>query len=125
VIKLLGKVGVAALSLLLSAAPAMACFLPGAMTAAERECCKRMAQECGRSGMPQSHSCCQTTALPDHQPAVKMSDGSVKHFALILLQVLPPTMVLLILPGMGASSFTFDIHSPPASPPVSVSILRI
>jgi hypothetical protein len=74
--------------------------------------------------MPQSHSCCQTTALPDHQAAVKTSDSSVKHFALVLLQALPPTMVLSMPPVMGVLPFT-DTHSPPASPPLTVSILRI
>ena len=72
--KPLGKVGVSLLSLLLFAIPIMACTLQAnAMTAAERDCCKRMAQECGKGNMPQSHSCCKTVAMPDHLPAIKAS----------------------------------------------------
>src|SRR5438445_1577295 len=70
--KPVAKAGVSLLSLLLFAAPIMACALPAmAMTAAERDCCKRMAGECGKKGM--SHSCCQTTTAPDHLPAIKSS----------------------------------------------------
>jgi len=40
--------------------PALACLLPmQRMTPAERECCRKMAQQCGSSVMPSSHSCCQ------------------------------------------------------------------
>src|SRR5947209_18704241 len=55
--------------------PAMACVLPGAtMTPAERECCHHMAEQCGSSMMPASHSCCKTqgptnTVLPQAQAA--------------------------------------------------------
>src|SRR5215472_12807936 len=67
------KAGVSILSLLLLAMPIMACLRPAAsMTAAERECCKRTARECGKPGMPQSHACCQTT-VPDHFAALKSS----------------------------------------------------
>ena len=66
-VRLAVKVGASALALVLAALPVMACTIPGAaMTAVERDCCKRMAQECGKTGMKQSHSCCQTTPVPDH-----------------------------------------------------------
>ena len=44
-VRLSVKIGVSVLVLLLAAAPVMACARPAAtMTAAERDCCKRMAQ---------------------------------------------------------------------------------
>src|SRR5215467_9649174 len=55
--------------------PVMACVLPGAtMTPAERECCHHMAEQCGSSTMPASHSCCKAqgptnTVLPQAQAA--------------------------------------------------------
>jgi len=57
---------VAVLMLASFAAPAMACLLPGmTMTAAEHECCRRMAGQCGSMGMASSHSCCKVQA---HSP---------------------------------------------------------
>ena len=48
-----------------TAAPLLACMIPGrAMTAQEHECCKHMAQMCGSANMPQSHSCCKTEVRP-------------------------------------------------------------
>lgn len=48
------------LTILWTAAPLLACIMPEhAMTAQERECCKDMAQMCGSSNMPASHSCCK------------------------------------------------------------------
>src|SRR3989475_2032644 len=119
------KVVVSLLSLLLFAAPIMACALPAmAMTAAERDCCKRMAGECGKKGM--SHSCCQTTTVPDHLPAIKSSsDVSSRHLALVLVHALPPIPTVATMPESGSSVQVVDIHSPPVSPPVAVSILRI
>jgi len=59
------------IALLWAVTPAMACgVLRGAtMTSAERECCHHMAEQCGSSMMPASHSCCKAqgptnTVLP-------------------------------------------------------------
>jgi hypothetical protein len=125
--KLVGKVGVSLLSMLLFAAPIMACALPAmARSAAERECCKRMAQECGDKGMAKSHSCCQTVSLPDHLPAIKSSsDVGSKHLTLSLLHALPPLPTIATISESGSSPWAADIHSPPVSPPASISILRI
>jgi len=119
------KVVVSLLSLLLFAAPIMACALPAmAMTAAEHDCCKRMAGECGKKGM--SHSCCQTTTVPDHLPAIKSSsDVSSRHLALVLVHALQPIPTLAMMPESGSSLQVEDIHSPPVSPPVTISVLRI
>ena len=72
--KPISKVGVSLLLLLVLATPMMACLIPAlAMTAAERDCCKRMAGDCGHKGKAQSHSCCQTITVPDHLAAIKSS----------------------------------------------------
>lgn len=126
--KPLGKVGVSLLSLLLFAMPIMACTLQAnALTAAERNCCKRMAQECGKGNMPQSHSCCKTVAMPDHLPAIKSSsDFSSAHASLLVIaHALPEIPVAVPLAEFAALIWASDMHGPPGSPPVSISILRI
>src|SRR5258705_11830268 len=107
------KVGVSLLSLLLFAAPIMACALPAmAMTAAERDCCKRMAGECGKKGM--SHPCCQTTTVPDHLPAIKSSsDFSSTHVTLVFVHALPLSPIVATLPKSGSCPWATEIHSPP------------
>lgn len=126
-VRVWAKFGVGVLALMLAAMPVMACTIPGAaMTAVERDCCKRMAQECGKTGMKQSHSCCQTTSVPDHLSALKSSsDVSAKHFAPVVLHLLPSMPAVAVVPESGLSLSAPDIHSPPVSPPASISVLRI
>jgi len=121
------KLVVSVLSLVLLATPIMGCVIPAAaMTAAERDCCKRMAQECGKKGMPQSHPCCQTTTVPDHLPALKSSsDAGSQYPAPVFVHALPLIPSVATIAESWQSGRIIDIHSPPASPPVSVSILRI
>ncbi len=122
-----GKVGASVLSLVLLATPIMACVMPaGVMTAAERDCCKRMAQECGK-GMTKSHSCCQTMTAPDLLTAIKSSssDVSSKPLGLVPVNALPPIPTVATMPISGSSPWATDIHSPPVSPPVTVPVLRI
>jgi hypothetical protein len=123
----MGKVGVSLLSLLLFAAPIMACALPAmAMSAAERECCKRMAHDCGDKGMAKSHSCCQTVSVPDRLPAIKSSSqAGSKHLRLALAHALPPLPTITTIRESASSPLAADIHSPPVSPPASISVLRI
>ena len=125
--RLVGKVGVSLLSLLLFAAPIMACALPTvAMSAAERECCKRMAHDCGGMGMAKSHSCCQTATAPDHLPAIKSSsDVGSKQQASVLVHELPPIPTIATISQSIASPWAADIHSPPVSPPAGIAVLRI
>jgi hypothetical protein len=122
-----GKVGVSLLSLLLFATPIMACTAQAtAMTAAERDCCKRMAQECGKGKMSQSHSCCTTVAMPDHLPAIKSSSGvSSDHSILILAHALPQIPAAVIVAGCSSAILAPAIQEPPGSPPVNISVLRI
>src|SRR6266705_895979 len=79
------KAGVSIFALVLAALPAMACTVPGAtMTAAERDCCKRMAEQCGHSGMAKSHGCCQPQVSPNHFHALKAPSSQLDHSSLEL-----------------------------------------
>jgi len=109
-------------------APALACLLPGrAMTADEHECCKKMAKMCGSANMPQSHSCCQTTTVPDRLPVIKNSslDVSSKYAGLILSHELPRSPAVTMMAELGSPPWVVEVHSPQLSPPVTVSVLRI
>jgi len=79
-VRLAAKAGVSILALLLAALPVMACARPGAaMTAAEHDCCKRMAEQCGRSGMAKSHECCQTQVSPNDFHPLQASSSQLDH----------------------------------------------
>jgi hypothetical protein len=121
------KHGFAVLSLFLLATPIMACLVTAAaMTEAERECCKRMAHDCGNSGMMKSHSCCQSTTVPSHLATINSSfEGNSTHLGLVFAHALPPMLRIAMIPEFGSSPWAADIHSPPISPPVAISVLRI
>ena len=104
--------------------PAMACVLPGAtMTPAERECCHHMAEQCGSSMMPASHSCCKAqgptnTVLPQAQAA-----GPVRP---LTIAVVPPVASLGALPAATVHSYFSFLHAPPPEPsPGYNSFLRV
>lgn len=104
--------------------PAMACVLPGVtMTPAERECCHHMAEQCGSSMMPASHSCCKAqgptnTVLPQAQAA-----GPIRP---LTIAVVPPVNSLATLPTITVHCHLSFLHAPPPEPsPGSNSILRI
>jgi hypothetical protein len=100
--------------------PVMACLVPDAeMTAAERDCCKHMAQQCGSMNMPSSHSCCETE-VRQSSPMLHVERA----------QVAPQMMAAMIVnvPNVQPiESFhaLAELHRPPESPPGSSSILRI
>ena len=101
--------------------PAMACLTATAeMTAAERECCKQMAEQCGSMDMPASHSCCQKEV---RSPQTMLRVVPVRLVPLVAT----PAVVSDLAPSPGlASEFSFfQIHPPPESPPGTSSILRI
>ena len=125
--KPIGKVGVSLLLLLVLAKPMMSCLIPAiAMTAAERDCCKRMAGDCGHKGKAQSHSCCQTITVPDHLAAIKSSSVvNWQHPTMLVAYQVHPGLTIPTVPEFGSALLAVDIHSPPVSPPVVVSVLRI
>jgi hypothetical protein len=124
-VRLSAKIGVSILALLLAAAPVMACARPAAtMTAAERDCCKRMAQQCGKSGMTQSHGCCQSEVSPSDFHALKASSSQLDH-SLFQIHTLPVALPVIT----GAEMFGTNVASPTYSPPglaySATTVLRI
>lgn len=123
--KLVAKIGVFAVALALSAMPAMACLLStAALTADEHECCKRMANQCGKAGMPTSHSCCQRLTGPENN-FLKSDKVQIDHIANnSYVADISAALVLTELPVVHASLDVTD-HGPPGSPPATISVLRI
>ena len=121
------KVGVFGLAALFAALPVMACAVPNAaMTPAERECCKKMARQCGDMGMAKSHPCCQSTATPADLHALKTASSQLHHVSLILshtLAVTPEADAHFSLAQW--SSRVSCTHSPPGLGSTTTTILRI
>jgi hypothetical protein len=126
-LKLLIKVGVCSLALMLAALPVAACVLPGAaMTSAERECCKKMAEQCGDMGMAKSHPCCKVTAAPADFHALKTASSLLDHVSLVLFQALPLTVEADAYFSLAQwSSRVSCTHSPPGLESLTTTVLRI
>lgn len=103
--------------------PSMACLTPGAeMTEAERDCCKHMAQQCGSMNMPSSssHPCCQKeVGRPNSMLGTSPAQLIAPVLSAAVVSELPQPA--LISPEFSS----FELHSPPESPPGDSSILRI
>ena len=100
----------------------MACMVSGdALTESERECCEQMADNCGSSAMPDSHSCCKTT-VQQLDPYLTSSrfDFSYSHPAVVQVSVTD-----FHAPEAVAEAQSSQADSPPVSPPKALSILRI
>ena len=129
-VRLVAKFGVsilAILAMLLAALPVTACVLPGAaMTSAERECCKKMAEQCGDMGMEKSHPCCQPTTTSIDFHALKTPSSSQDYLSLVVLQGLPISVqgvtCLSLTPIAFQVSYT---HSPPGLESLTTTVLRI
>jgi hypothetical protein len=126
-LKLVQKVAVFALAGLFAALPVMACVVPNAaMTAAERECCKKMAGQCGDMGMAKSHPCCRSTATPADFHALKTASSQLHHGSLVLFHALPLTSRPdRHSPLTQWSSRVSCTHSPPGLESLSTTVLRI
>ncbi len=126
VLRPMSKIGVLALVILFAALPVMACALPNvAMTVAERECCKKMAGQCGDMGMAKSHPCCQVTATPADLHALKTAPSQLHHVSLVLVHALPPTIQDAYFSLAQWSSRVSCTHSPPGLGSITSTILRI
>jgi len=125
-VRLAVKIGVSILALLLAALPVMACAKPTAgMTAAERDCCKRMAQQCGKSGMAKSHGCCQTQVSPNGFHALKASSSQLNHSLVDIHAQLVTVQAGTALPLMFTASILSPTHSPPGLLASATTVLRI
>src|SRR2546425_8299298 len=126
-LKLLIKVGVSALALMLAALPVAACVLPGAaMTSAERECCKKMAEQCGDMGMAKSHPCCKVTATPADFHALKTASSQLDHVSLVPSHALPLTAQTDVYFSLAQwSPRVSSTHIPPGLEPLTPTSLKI
>src|SRR6266436_5320070 len=120
------KVAVFALAVLFAALPVMACLVTNAaMTSAERECCKKMAQQCGDMGMAKSHPCCQVTDTPADFHALKTASSQLHHVSFVLFHALPLTAQANAYFSLAQwSSRVWCTHSPPRLDSAT-TILRI
>ena len=117
-----GTLAMLVITVLWAVTPAIACMIPlRPMTQAEHECCKKMAQQCGSSAMPSSHSCCQgheregaVSPVPTYSPT--------RPFDVALI---PQTAVLLITSEPTLHSSAVLEAPPPEASPGCSSILRI
>jgi len=126
-LKLFIKLGVSALALMLAALPVAACVLPGTvMTSAERECCKKMAEQCGDMGMAKSHPCCKVTATPADFHALKTASSQLDHVSLVLSHALPHTAQAdaCFSPAQWSSRVSCT-QSPPGLESLTTTVLRI
>ncbi len=126
-VRLVAKVGVWILAMILAALPVAACVLPGAgMTSAERECCKKMAEQCGDRGMAKSHPCCKVTATPANFHALKTAPSQLNHVSLVLFHALPLTAQTDAYFSLAQwSSRVSCTHSPPGLESLATTVLRI
>jgi len=117
---------VSTLALLLAALPVMACAAPGAvMTAAERECCKQMADQCGHSGMAKPHGCCAIQTAPNDFHALKVSFAQLNH-SLIDLHTQPAESQTIAYAHLLFTTGTpLPTHSPPGPAYSAITVLRI
>ena len=113
--------------MVLAALPVMACVLPdAAMTSAERECCKKMAEQCGDMGMAKSHPCCKVTATPADFHALKTASSQLHHVSLVLFHTLPHTAQTDAYFSLAQwSSRVSCTHSPPGLESLATTVLRI
>jgi hypothetical protein len=123
-VKSTSKLAVLVLVVSLWASPVMACMLPDAdLSAEERECCKNMADDCGRMAMPASHSCCKVEVRQADSYLINSRFPTVHSVSSVTLFVSAREHSLPATP-LQANPMSAG-HSPPASPPETISILRI
>lgn len=111
-----------AITVLWAATPAIACLVPmHQMTKAEHDCCLKMAQECGSSMMPSSHSCCQ---VQRHETAVSpvSTYSPTRPFN---VAIVPQTAISLVAKTLLFTGVPAFETPPPESSLGCNSILRI
>jgi hypothetical protein len=103
----------------------MACMAPNAeMTFEERTCCRMMKNQCGQSmEMPASHDCCKKAPKTITEAVIQKNIATIHPlaFAVVLLS----SFDLLGLDDALTGWVQRPEHSPPKTPPSSITILRI
>jgi hypothetical protein len=92
------------------------------MTAQEHACCKKMKGKCGSMRMPVSHSCCQQNMQANHSDAVQPESASMTAAASVAVLPAPTTFDFR---SARFERVSLQQQSPPISPPLTISILRI
>ena len=114
-------------AVLLLGGPIMACAIPDAqLTAAEKQCCKEMREDCGQdaSGMPMSHSCCKTSVQPPHDFRPSSTFSSPASYLVISAADFPPVVALADRSGQFAPWLSGAL-SPPLATLDAFAPLRI
>jgi hypothetical protein len=120
----LRKFGIGLLAFVLFGTPLLNCVTPPqAMTAAEKECCKKMAVECGRAGMASSHSCCQSDGAADTRPLLKSASPTITSHTLFIANI--SHLELLTSQSAILVSQPAQLHGPPGETPPNRTVLRI
>ena len=101
--------------------PVIACALPGMeMNEDENACCRQMAEKCGMSQMPDSHSCCKGS------PELKADSVQVKHrFAGTMTPGLQVAAARAFIPVLNRQAMDVSGLISSESPPGCSPILRI
>jgi hypothetical protein len=108
------------LASLLSCAPLLACVPNPSMTAAEMDCCKKMAGHCDMGGG--NHKCCDTT-VNHAAPSKAIVRHANSH--LPALSALPVRQTNHVFAAWRAESVVSYPVAPSPSPPGFPSVLRI
>src|SRR5215472_7806216 len=119
-----GKLVVLLMAMSLWASPLMACMMPEALlTVEERECCKSMAGECGQMEMPASHSCCKVVVRQIDSYLINSKFPTIHSVTMVS----PPIAAKdnFLTARLTRTAFPLHGDSPPVSPPITTSILRI
>jgi hypothetical protein len=122
--KLARQLGIVLLLLVSYLTPAMACMVSDVqMNSEERACCRAMQNRCEQMEMPASHGCCQKTPQ-------SASDNALDTKAVTYHPIAVATIWLMAAewfhPTPIAAGWVEQAdHSPPQSPPSSISVLRI
>src|SRR5260370_7420861 len=94
----------------------MACLQPNAtLTTEERECCRKMAGECGK--IPASHPCCKTT-VRDTDPYLSNSRVQISAPAQATIAILPASEIIGLPDLISQFVISSDPPPPPQSPPL-------
>jgi hypothetical protein len=105
----------------LGLAPQLACFMPeNTATEAERDCCEKMANDCGGTNM--SHECCRTAVRSDVGIATKVVRNVMPHFDVAARTAQTGSVLCLTF----SPQFLIETsHAPPGKAGVSFLTLRI
>jgi hypothetical protein len=118
---------VSLLAVVLFGGPLLACTVPGTqLSADEKECCKQMGGACHQngSGMPRSHSCCESVVQPQRN-LLPSSTFSFSGPTLVVSAVdLPAEFPLAEQSGPFVGSFS-HAYSPPGEAVGASAPLRI